>query len=91
MRVFFAKSKTEWESFLKDQHWSPFLQSWTMGEVYESIGHEPVRLEIRGEENIVGICQAIVVPARRGKHLAVSYGPVLGKECDPESAMKLFV
>ena len=60
-----------------EQPFSPFLQSWTMGEVYKSIGQEPIRLEIRDGNTINGICQAIVVPARRGKHLSVSYGPVI--------------
>lgn len=72
-----AASEGEWESFLTSQPWSPFLQSWTMGEVYRAIGEVPVRLEARDQGTIVGICQAIVVPARRGRHLAVMYGPVL--------------
>jgi len=76
MEVVYAKSEQEWDSFLQSQEWSPFLQSWTMGEVYLSIGHEPIRLELRDNGNIIGVCQAIIVPARRGKHLMVSYGPV---------------
>jgi len=48
-----------------------------MGEVYKDINQEPIRLEVRDGKDLIGICQAIVVPARRGKHLAVSYGPVI--------------
>jgi len=92
MQITHAKSEQEWESFLKFQEWSPFLQSWTMGKVYESIRHEVVRLEIRDEGRIVGICQAVVVPARRGKHLAVSYGPVFESGItSQESGVLLFV
>jgi lipid II:glycine glycyltransferase (peptidoglycan interpeptide bridge formation enzyme) len=71
-----STNQEQWDQFLTNQLWSPFLQSWTMGEVYRDIGQEPVRLEIREENIIVGICQAITVPARRGKHLMVQYGPV---------------
>ncbi|UPA22213.1 peptidoglycan bridge formation glycyltransferase FemA/FemB family protein [Candidatus Peribacteria bacterium] len=73
-----ADNRQEWDDFLKSQRFSPFLQSWTMGEVYRDIGQEPVRLEVRDDGKIVGICQAILVPARRGRHLMVQYGPVVG-------------
>lgn len=48
-----------------------------MGEVYRDIGQEPIRLELRDEGKIIAVCQAIVVPARRGRHLMVQYGPVI--------------
>ena len=51
-----------------------------MGEVYRSVGQEPIRIEVRNGNDIVCICQAIVVPARRGKHLSISYGPVLSQQ-----------
>ena|SRR5581483_277619 len=77
MSVQLATDQASWERFLQAQRFSPFLQSWTMGEVYRDIGQEPVRLELRENGSIVGICQAIVVPARRGKHLMVQYGPMV--------------
>ncbi len=80
MRVAIAENRQEWDSFLKAQRFSPFLQSWTMGEVYRDIGQEPIRLEIREDGHIIGICQAIFVPARRGRHLMVQYGPVFNKD-----------
>ncbi len=52
-----------------------------MGEVYREIGQEPVRLELRDDGKIAAVCQAIVVPARRGRHLMVQYGPVISREC----------
>lgn len=67
----------EWEAFVHGQQWSPFLQSFAMGEVYGSIGEEPVRLMVREGDDILGICQAITVPAKRGRHLAVMYGPII--------------
>lgn len=77
MHIQLATDPASWDTFLKSQRFAPFLQSWTMGEVYRDIGQEPVRLELRDGEQIKGICQAIVVPARRGKHLMVQYGPVV--------------
>lgn len=79
MQISLATNSQEWDSFLNAQAYSPFLQSWTMGEVYQDIGEEPIRLEIREGNELVGICQAIVVHARRGKHLAVPYGPVVSE------------
>jgi lipid II:glycine glycyltransferase (peptidoglycan interpeptide bridge formation enzyme) len=80
MNVQIATDAASWESFVKRQRFAPFLQSWTMGEVYRDIGQEPLRFEVRHDGRVVGTCQAIVVPARRGRHLMVQYGPVLGDE-----------
>ena len=82
MDIIHATDQQQWDSFLALQTYRPFLQSWTMGEVYRSTGQEPIRLQVQDGKDTVGICQAIVVPARRGKHLAVHYGPVLSKTDD---------
>ncbi len=74
-----APSQNEWDAFLLSQTFRPFLQSWTMGEVYRDIGQEPIRLMVKEGEEVIGICQAIFVPARRGRHLAIHYGPVVKK------------
>ncbi len=84
-----ATNQEQWDSFLAAQTFSPFLQSWTMGDVYEEAGQKPIRLEVRDRDELKGICQAIIVSARRGKHLAVSYGPVLAENCQM-SAISLF-
>lgn len=65
-----------WDAFLASQTYRPFLQSWTMGEVYRASAQEPIRLVVMDGETIVGLCFAILVPARRGRHLSVPYGPV---------------
>lgn len=80
MNIQLAQNQAEWEAFLSAQRFSPFLQSWTMGEVYRDIGQEPVRLELRHDGHIHAVCQAIIVPARRGRHLMVQYGPVINSE-----------
>ncbi len=84
-----ATDQASWEQFLQLQRFSPFLQSWTMGEVYRDIGQEPVRLEMREDGIITGICQAIVVPARRGRHLMVQYGPITASGHQPLATSSL--
>ena len=72
-----AQDQAQWDSFLSHQKYRPFMQSWTMGEVYRDIKEEPIRLEMREGDQLVGICQALVINARRGKQLVVPYGPVV--------------
>lgn len=80
-----ATDAREWDGFLVAQQYRPFLQSWTMGEVYRRIGQEPIRLIIKDGDAIKGICFGHIVPARRGRHLSIPYGPVL-ERCDGDSA-----
>lgn len=81
-----ACNEQEWDAFLWSRRHAPFLQSWTMGEIYRSVGQEPIRLEARANGRIVGICFGHVVQARRGAHVAVPYGPVVE---DPDAAALL--
>lgn len=71
-----ATNQAEWDDFLSRQDWRPFLQSWTMGEVYGDIGQTPVRIIARNENGVLAICFGHIVNAKRGKHLSVPYGPV---------------
>jgi peptidoglycan pentaglycine glycine transferase (the first glycine) len=86
MTVRHATDPQAWETFVTAQRYASFLQSWTMGEVYRDIGQEQIRLVAEdpstgsGQATIAGACQAIVVPARRGKHLMVQYGPLVRDE-----------
>ncbi|OGJ61575.1 hypothetical protein A3C37_01415 [Candidatus Peribacteria bacterium RIFCSPHIGHO2_02_FULL_53_20] len=82
MQIEKAHDQHQWDAFLAAQRFRPFLQSWTMGEVYRDCGEEPIRLIAKEGDAIVGICQAIFVPARRGKHLAIPYGPVIDESVD---------
>jgi lipid II:glycine glycyltransferase (peptidoglycan interpeptide bridge formation enzyme) len=81
-----ASNQQEWDGFLAAQQFRPFLQSWTMGEVYRDIGEEPIRLIARESDAIVGICQAMIVDAKRGRHLVIPYGPIVGI-CNLQSAI----
>ncbi len=89
MKIQRAVDPGEWDAFLARQAWRPFLQSWTMGDVYRDIGQNPVRLIIRDDIGILCICFAHIVCARRGKHLAVPYGPVFDNRLLPEDQGEL--
>ncbi len=80
MNIRHATDQREWDDFLKVQRFSPFLQSWTMGDVYADLKQTPIRLIAEDASGIQGICQALVVPARRGRHLSVPYGPVIAHQ-----------
>jgi lipid II:glycine glycyltransferase (peptidoglycan interpeptide bridge formation enzyme) len=66
-----------WDNFLATTVPSPFLQSFSMGNVYDSCNQKPIKLAAMEGNKIVGVCLAIVVPARRGKHVMVQYGPIV--------------
>ncbi len=84
-----ATDARAWDTFLAQQRFRPFLQSWTMGDVYADIGQTPVRIEACVDERIVGICFGHIVPARRGKHIAVPYGPIIAEDAPPTTGDEL--
>lgn len=77
MEIRQATDAAAWDAFLASRRFRPFLQSWTMGDVYGDIGQEPIRLEAKEADRTIGICMAHLVPAKRGRHLSVPYGPVV--------------
>ncbi len=77
MNIRTATDQRAWDDFLSRQPWAPFLQSWTMGSVYEDIGQTCVRIEAHDGSAVRAVCFAHLVPARRGRHLSVPYGPVI--------------
>ncbi|MFA5800412.1 MAG: peptidoglycan bridge formation glycyltransferase FemA/FemB family protein [Candidatus Peribacteraceae bacterium] len=85
-----ATDQSTWDTFLRVQPWKPFLQSWTMGEVYRDIGQEPVRLIAEENGAVTGICFGHIVPAKRGKHLSIPYGPVISGKLQAESFKHTF-
>ncbi|MDD5041554.1 MAG: peptidoglycan bridge formation glycyltransferase FemA/FemB family protein [Candidatus Peribacteraceae bacterium] len=89
MQVFTATDAASWDAFLARQPFRPFLQSWTMGEVYRDTNQEPIRLEVREGSEIQAVCLAIVVHARRGRHLMIPYGPVVSRKQTAESSAQI--
>ena len=87
MDIRIATDKASWDQFLSVQRFRPFLQSWTMGEVYRDLHQEPLRLIAYDGDDVCGICQSLIVPARRGAHLSVPYGPIFGNRPDVVAAL----
>lgn len=71
-----SNDAAHWDAYIAAQRFRPFLQSWAMGDVYADTKQEPIRFLAEEHGNIVGVCLAIIVPARRGRHLAIPYGPL---------------
>lgn len=54
-----------------------FLHSWYWGVFHERLGHTVERRGFYDRDTLVGVVQAVVEPARRGRHLVVAGGPVI--------------
>lgn len=78
-----ATNQQEWDSFLAHQPWRPFLQSWTMGNVYRDTHQEPIRLCVHDDKGLRAICFGCIVSARRGKHISIPYGPIFDASLQP--------
>jgi lipoprotein-releasing system ATP-binding protein len=55
LSVSIATDPAAWDAFLETQTYRPFLQSWTMGEVYNAVGQKPIRLTVEEGGKIVGL------------------------------------
>ena len=61
-----------------------------MGDVFADVGEKIIRLEIREGDDLIGICLGSIVDARRGRHLAVPYGPVLSGQRSAVSGQQIW-
>jgi lipid II:glycine glycyltransferase (peptidoglycan interpeptide bridge formation enzyme) len=94
MNVEHALDQAEWDAFIGRQQFRPFLQNWTMGEVFRDAGGAPVRLLIKEGGEIVAICQGIITRARRGPHIAIAYGPIMSdwrSATGDQQVLKMFI
>lgn len=71
--------KKTWGEFLvlAKTEFTPFFQSWNWGRVMEAVGNSVYRLGVYKNKKLVGICQIVLVRARRGNYLHLRHGPVL--------------
>jgi lipid II:glycine glycyltransferase (peptidoglycan interpeptide bridge formation enzyme) len=69
--------QTIWENFLKSQPEANFLHSWFWGVFHERLGHSVIRRGFYKDNQLIGVLQGVVEPARRGKHLVVAGGPII--------------
>ncbi|HSX53614.1 MAG TPA: peptidoglycan bridge formation glycyltransferase FemA/FemB family protein [Patescibacteria group bacterium] len=70
-------NKDEWEGFLAQRPEANFLHSWYWGVFHQRLGHTVERHGFYDGNMLVGVVQAVVEPARRGRHLVVAGGPII--------------
>lgn len=69
--------KNVWESFVLNQPYPQFMQSWDAGE-HARLQNKPfVRFGLYEGDKLVSTCFGEIVRARRGSHLLIPYGPVM--------------
>jgi lipid II:glycine glycyltransferase (peptidoglycan interpeptide bridge formation enzyme) len=71
------EDKKVWEDFMDKHPEANFLHSWYWGNFHERMNHTVIRKGFFANGQLVGIVQAIVEPAKRGRHLVVPGGPIL--------------
>lgn len=69
----------EWERLLKPWHnETTFLQAWAWGELHERLGFQVMRFSYQAKgATSIGLCQAILFSAKRGRFLLVPHGPLI--------------
>lgn len=71
------KDKDVWEGFLAKREEANFLHSWYWGVFHERLGKTVVRLGFYEDNSLIGVVQAVVEPARRGRHMVIAGGPII--------------
>lgn len=75
------EQKVEWESFLRNQEYNIFVQSWYYGEFYQAQGDDAFILavydQLEDKKELVGGSLIVEVKAKRGNFFYLPYGPIL--------------
>lgn len=80
MLIAVAQDKNKWDEFIGKQPFSSFTQSWEWGELQESLERKIWRLELRENNEMIGVAQIIKYPLPFGKKfLYIPRGPVINK------------
>lgn len=71
--------KKQWEDFLLSRRVKnvSFFQSWNWGELQKNLGNSINRLGFFVKDELIGVCLAVEIKARRGHYLHIRHGPVL--------------
>ncbi len=75
MEIKIVEEKNIWNKFLDDNNYLSFLQDFEYGEVEKSLKREVIRIALKDNEKILGICQIIGYQGKR-KGLVIHHGPV---------------
>jgi len=72
-----VESKQEWESFMTTHPEANFLHSWQWGVFNERLGRRVERIGLYKNDQLKGVIMAVLVDARRGRHIVEAGGPIL--------------
>lgn len=72
-----------WEDFIDKHCITTFMQSWDFGIFEINTGHKVKRVALSDSNNILAICQIIVIHAKKGSFLYIPHGPVFHKDIVP--------
>lgn len=77
MQIITDGNANDWDSFIGTQPYAPFLQSSAMQSTYKRTNQNSIRFTVEEQNTILAGCMAVIVPAKRGPHLSVPYGPIM--------------
>ena len=77
MNMVDAKSREQWDDFVKSHVEANFLQSWDFYEFHKLRGKKIVRRIVLSDAKIVGAYAGVVETAKRGRYLAIAGGPIV--------------
>ncbi len=78
MKIIDAKSREDWDSFIKSHAEANFLQSWDFYEFHKARGKKIVRrVALSDGKKVIGAYAGVVETAKRGKYLAIAGGPII--------------
>lgn len=80
MQIIRDGNAAEWNNFISKQPYTPFLQSSAMQKTYLQTNQQSVCFTVEENGTIIAGCMAVIVPAKRGPHVSVPYGPILDKK-----------
>ncbi|OIO20251.1 MAG: hypothetical protein CO029_04885 [Candidatus Magasanikbacteria bacterium CG_4_9_14_0_2_um_filter_41_10] len=69
--------KSQWDTFVKKQTYSPFVQSYKYGEFYRELGETYWIVGVYQSDVLVGGSLVLTVHAKRGNFFYLPYGPIL--------------
>ncbi|NCO05414.1 MAG: aminoacyltransferase, partial [Candidatus Magasanikbacteria bacterium] len=70
-------TKDDWDTFVKKQTYSPFVQSYKYGEFYRELGEAYWIVGVYDGDTLVGGSLVLTVHAKRGNFFYLPYGPIL--------------
>ncbi len=77
-----------WEDFIDTHCITTFMQSWDFGIFENNTGHSVKRISISDNNNILAICQIVIIHAKKGSFLYVPHGPIFDSSLVPTESYK---